>query len=149
MNKKLAIAMLPLVLVAACRAPESDTAAPAAAQDAPRADGQAPDAGPQAGWDFAAPAADDVSLTISPDPVDFCDGGTRSVTVRWEIARSYASPQIWAQPGVKAKLFSAPSDRASEEETGDWVKQDTTFYLVDAATGRVLKQVKPTPAPCP
>lgn len=147
MNKMLVIAAVPLMLVA-CGSPEPEVSAPV---EAPAPVGQpAPVAEPVpgTGWDTSSPEAADVSLAILPDPVDFCTTGTQSVTVSWEIARSYASPQVWVQVGTTPKLFAAPSNRTSSAETGNWVREGTTFYLVDAATNRVLKQAQPTAKTC-
>lgn len=153
MNKKLLICMLPLALLAACSAPESDTggtgspgaAAPGNAPQQPSS--PAADPGAEAGWDFSQPA-DDASLVISPAAVDFCTAETQSVTVSWEVPKAYASPQVWVKVGSKPKLFSAPANRSSGEETGNWVTEATTFYLIDASTGRVLTQAQPTAATC-
>ena len=88
MNTKLAISALPILLLAACSAPESDNGGStatdgAAPQVSPDQAAPAADSGPEGGWDFSQPA-DDASLTIAPAAVDFCTDETQSVTASWE-----------------------------------------------------------------
>lgn len=155
MSRTLPLAALALLALAACKAPEAEqpAAAPATTPPAPAAVQPAPPA-PEADrlgkaeWDFSSAPAADTLLEVVPDPVDFCSGSQQAVTVRWEVPRSIHSPQIWVQAGTSPKLFTAPRSPNGQEPTGPWVGESTTFFLVDATTGKVLRQASPTPAPC-
>jgi len=147
MSKKLALAILPLLALAACKGPgnEGDAQTPAFGP-APPVTEQAKVGLPE--WDFSAAPVEGFSLEIEPDPVDFC-AGSQAVTVRWDLGPGLATPQVWVQGGTAApKLFAAPNGARGEAASGPWVNESTIFFLVDGGNGRVLREVRPTPARC-
>jgi hypothetical protein len=152
MSPKLILAMLPMLALAACKAPEPEPQA-AAVDPPPVVEEALPpardaDAAGKAEWDFASVPVADTSLRIEPDPVDFCSGSQQAVTVHWEVPANSYSPEIWVQAGPEPKLFAAPSTPSGSEPTGAWVGESSTFFMVDGATGKVLQQLRANAAPC-
>lgn len=152
MSKKLVLVALPLLALAACKEPSTGEATtPTPPVETPPAEAPPAATAPVTGkaeWDFSAMPAADATLEIVPATVDFCSSSLQAVTVRWNVPTSWRVPEIWVQTATTPKLFAAPRDHAGEEPTGEWVREDTVFFLVDAATSRVLQQTTPAPADC-
>lgn len=148
MSKKLALAIVPILALAACK------------ESRVEAEGQQPAFGPsppaldevQVGlpeWDFSSAPSDAVSLEIIPTPVDFCANASQAVAVRWDLGAGMAKPEIWVQGGAgRPKLFAAPGQPQGEAETGPWVNDATIFFLVDGSSGKVLRELRPVAVPC-
>lgn len=149
MSSKLALLLVPLVALAACKGP-----------DDAGADAQAPAVGPAPPvldevkiglpeWDFSSAPVEGVTLELDPTPLDLCDGGGKVVTVRWQLGGGLPQPQVWVQGGsARPKLFAAPNGTQGEATTGPWVDESTVFFLVEGSSQRVLREVRPTAAAC-
>lgn len=78
----------------------------------------------------------DFPLAASPNPVPTCDGKSIGMTtVSWADAGNI-QVRVNAENGP---LFAA-SGGANSKDTGMWVRDDTTFFLVDAESGDVIQE---------
>src|SRR5690606_20369501 len=130
MSRKLALLLVPLVALPACKGP-----------DDAGADAQAPAVGPAPPvldevkiglpeWGFSSAPVDGVTLELDPTPLDLCDGGGKVVTVRWQLGSGLPQPQVWVQGGsARPKLFAAPNGTQGEATTGPWVDESTGCFL--------------------
>jgi hypothetical protein len=87
----------------------------------------------------------DMPLSTDPNPVTSCGTGTGMTEVSW-VADSSVEIRIDSADG---KVF-AKSKGDGSQETGNWVKEGKTFFLVDSATGETLatNTVNLTPYGC-
>jgi len=77
----------------------------------------------------------DFPLVANPNPATSCDGkGLGMTTVSWADAGD-VEVRVNAENGP---LFAA-SGGAGSQETGMWVRDDTSFVLVDSASGDAVK----------
>ena len=147
MSRKLAMVIVPLIALSACKGPEQGGEAQAPAFGPPPPKVEEVQIGmPE--WDRSAAPAEGVSLEIVPTPVAMCSGA-QVVAVHWDLGAGMARPQIWVQGGpARPKLFAAPDGAVGEATTGPWVDQATIFFLVEGDSGKLLGDGGPTPAPC-
>lgn len=140
--------LLVLAVVSGCGgdpAPSTPTAGTAASQP-----GDADVAAPEEAWDESAAPAAGARMSITPDPVPFCDAKRQAVEVSWDVAA--AAPkhlQLWieSQPG-KRKLWVETKTLAGTKRTGPWVAEGARFVALDAHGRRVLAAVTVRAAPC-
>jgi len=80
-----------------------------------------------------------VRLTATPNPIPVAAGAELGkTTLRW-TAPGHASVEL--RIGAADGPVVAAGGEEGEAETGEWVPNDTTFYLVDVATGELVAQV--------
>jgi len=80
-----------------------------------------------------------VKLTATPNPIPVAAGvELGKTTLRW-TAPGHASVEL--RIGAAEGPVVAAGGEEGEAETGEWVPDNTTFYLVDVATSAVVAQV--------
>jgi len=83
---------------------------------------------------------DDFPMVATPDTPPVCDGSGLSMTqISWGDVGSMQI-RLDAEDG---KLFGA-SNTSGSSKTGKWVKDGTTFFMVEAASGEVLQELEVT-----
>ncbi|MEO8364595.1 MAG: hypothetical protein ABI538_00155 [Pseudoxanthomonas sp.] len=100
-----------------------------------------------------------VVLEVSPNPLELCDGSKLgTVEVRWDVTAAAPSNfSIWvAAPNQERKLWMSSKESTGNNKTGDWVRDQTRFWLVDdkgvviatttVATGACADQAPAAPA---
>lgn len=94
-------------------------------------------------WNSSGSPVPGTSLTISPNPMDFCDGVPKVSQVAWDAAA--ASPgrlNIYVRDGqAQFKLWASPPTPVGERATGAWIRPGVTFVAVDRMTERVINSV--------
>lgn len=146
-----------LVLAAAVTACQKEVPAPAAAP-APMDAGTA-GAGPtgtgnqvtdEVVWDESDAPVAGTRISISPDPVPFCDAAQQVVEVEWDLVAAESKYlQLWIEEkNGKRKLWVETKTLAGAKRTGNWATAGTRFVAVDPRDSRVLNSVTIQPAPC-
>lgn len=75
-----------------------------------------------------------VVLEAMPNPLELCDGNKLgTVEVKWDVtAAALSNFSIWvAAPGQERKLWMSSKDIVGSNKTGNWVRDQTKFSLVD------------------
>lgn len=101
-------------------------------------------------WDAAQAPVTGTTLTVSPNPADFCTDAMQVVQVQWDMtAANPTGLQIWIEDSKgNHKLWVAPSTRQGTKNTGPWISAGSRIVAVDSATNRVLNAVTIVGAPC-
>ena len=123
------------LLVAACDRSAEQTA-PAAGPTEVGAEATAPaEAPPQAA---AAGVPENINpavvLEASPNPMNACEGSKLgTVEVKWDVTAAAPSNfSVWvAAPDQERKLWMSSKDATGSNKTGNWVRDQTKFSLVD------------------
>jgi len=77
-------------------------------------------------------------LAANPSPVPVCDGtGKGTTTISWGDVPAFEI----RMGSADGKLFFR-GEGAGSTETTKWVKDDTVFVMVDAATGEVIQEMR-------
>lgn len=144
----LTTAVLALALTACGK---QEDAAPAAA-DAPTAttpDAPAATEQPVSRWDESAAPVEGAVLTINPSEIDLCGAKTTKVDVTWDVTTiGVKKPQIWVRDRTGEKIWVALKEMTGTKTTGNWVKAQTEFLLVDPASKKLLNEASVTLKTC-
>lgn len=133
-TKLLALAVCS-VLIAACDR-SSDQSAPSSTPM--EVDANAPSTAQESTTTTAAEVPENINpavvLEASPNPLDVCNGNKLgTVEVKWDVTAAAPSNfSIWvAAPGQKRKLWMSSKEITGTNKTGNWVRDQTKFSLVD------------------
>lgn len=121
------------VLIAACDR-STDQPAPASMPAEVVADSTAVTGQPAAAAEVPENINPAVILEATPNPLDLCDGSKLgTVEVKWDVTAAAPSNfSIWvAAPGQERKLWMSSKDIIGSNKTGNWVRDQTKFSLVD------------------
>lgn len=81
-------------------------------------------------------------LSASPGRVAACPGWDRTVSkVAWRTDAPSVRLEVSGSEGGPRQLFAAGGS-SGEAATGNWVGEDTHFFLIDAASGKTLAQLR-------
>lgn len=75
-----------------------------------------------------------VVLEATPNPLELCDGNKLgTVEVKWDVTAAAPSNfSIWvAAPGQERKLWMSSKDIVGSNKTGNWVRDQTKFSLLN------------------
>lgn len=140
-----------ICLLAACSGEDASTPASnsQAASSSDSTDSVAQPA-PGSEWDASQTPVAGATLTVTPNPVDFCTDKTQAVEVTWDVTSANPSAlEIWLEdPRGERKLWVAPSVRSGIKTTGKWMQPNSKVIAVDAAGARILNTVTLAAADC-
>lgn len=123
------------VLITACDRP-SDQPTPAPAQT--EADANAPVTAQEPAAAATSEIPENINpavvLEATPNPLGLCDGSKLgTVEVKWDVSAAAPSNfSIWVSaPSQERKLWVSSKDLIGTQQTGNWVRDQTLFSLVD------------------
>lgn len=80
-------------------------------------------------------------LSADPDPIIVCDGsGLGTTTLTWNVPA--AKPPIEIRVNAPDGKLMARSTTSGSAPTGKWVRDGTTFFLLEAESGKVLAELR-------
>lgn len=101
-------------------------------------------------WDASSPPVAGATLSVMPNPVDFCTDKLQVVDVSWDVtAAKVPTVEIWVEEtGGKQKVWVATRELQGGKATGKWVREGMKLIAIDPAQKRVLNSVMVGAAPC-
>ncbi|MEG3191773.1 hypothetical protein [Lysobacter sp. D1-1-M9] len=94
---------------------------------------------------FATPGA---SLTVEPVGTACTAAGLYRASVAWQVEDALVE-QLEVQVGTTERTVFARSDeRSGSAETGDWVRAETVFHLLNRNGDRLLASTQAGPGDC-
>ncbi|MFQ5741001.1 MAG: hypothetical protein ACE5JX_18520 [Acidobacteriota bacterium] len=77
-------------------------------------------------------------ITATPNPIMVCDGGAGKTDISW-MAEGFSRVEI--RVGSPDGTLFARGGASGSKETGKWVRDGLTFFLLDRETGAVLDSI--------
>ncbi|MBW3549679.1 MAG: hypothetical protein KY442_02300 [Proteobacteria bacterium] len=94
---------------------------------------------------YATPGA---SLTVEPVGTACTAGGLYRASVAWQVQDELVE-KLEVQVGTTERtVFARSNTRSGSEETGDWVRAETVFHLIDRDGDRLLASTQAGPGNC-
>jgi|GEM_PF-3727153 len=142
--------LIAVALLVACSESERASETSAAKPTEPAPPAQIQDKGTlPSNWDDSESPVMGTSISVSPNPVDFCASKTASVQISWDLAAAKPkNPQIWVRNSQGQKLWTAFKNLEGSKGTGKWVKEGIQFIAIDSTTRKVINSVSVQAANC-
>ena len=81
------------------------------------------------------------TIDLDPNPIQVCEGRVGQTSISWD-ASGFEAVEVRAG-APDGNVFAAGLEQGTKQ-TGNWVQDGMTFYLVDGASGEVLGSVAAT-----
>lgn len=98
---------------------------------------------PAISWDASGGPVAGTSITVTPNPVNFCTEELAVVEVSWDVTAAASKyVQLWVNNNGEEKLWLSVKEQAGSRQTGKWAKAGLEFVAVNPSTKKAINSVK-------